>query len=457
MPERMSEREVAELRDQALAYLWVQTANTDDLEAPGGIRVLVSGEGCQVADAEGNTFYDAMAGLELVNVGYGRREIAEAVFRQLSELHYTDIFRNQTVPQIRAAARLARLIPGSLSKVFFVSSGSEANEAALKIIWQYHEMRGFPHRKKIIARRNSYHGSTLGPVTFAGPSLTSLAYHPSVEPLPSWGKQVPAPNPRRCDYCTQESGCTLQCAREIERMIRFEGPETVAAVVVDAISAQHGVPPPDYIPTVRDICRQYGVILWFDEVITGFGRTGKMFAADHWDVVPDVMTVSKGITSGYMPLGAAVVTEEIAAEFKGGPERALKHGQTWGGHPAACAAALANLDILEREGLVENAANMGPYFLDGIGSLGEHPMVDNVSGIGLMAMVDLVRDSASRRGMVRGDHVLRALMRMMRQHGLIGSPQLLTPPLTVTRQDIDEIVSRLDRALGDVESEFDIH
>jgi adenosylmethionine-8-amino-7-oxononanoate aminotransferase len=424
------------------------------MEAPGGIRVVTSAQGSQITDAEGNTFYDPMGGLELVNVGYGRTEIAEAVFKQLSEIHYTDPFRNQTVPQIRLATRLADLLPGSLSKVFFVSGGSEANEAALKIIWQYHELRGFPHKKKVIARRNSYHGTSLGAVTLVGPSSTSFAYSPAVEPLPSWGRQVPPPNPYRCDYCSEQSGCTLQCATEIERMIEFERADTVAAVVLDPISAQHGVPPPGYVPAVRDICERHNVLLWLDEVITGFGRTGKWFAAEHWAVKPDVMTVSKGITSGYMPLGAAVVTEEIAAEFKGGPERALKHGNTWGGHPAACAAGLVNLDIIERENLVENARDVGSYFLEGISSLKEHSIVGDVSGAGLMVVVDLVQDKSTRAPLVRGNPILRALMRKMREHGLLGSPYLLTPPLNLTRGEAEEIVTRLERAFAEVEREL---
>ena len=447
---RISKKALAELRSEALEHLWVHTADFDELQEPGGIRVMVSGEGSQLTDAEGNTFYDPLAGLELVNVGYGRRQVADAVYEQMLELHYTNPFEQQTVPQIRLASRLAGLMPGSLSKVFFVTSGSEANEAALKIIWQYQEMRGYPHRKKIIARRNSYHGSTIGPATLAG------LFNPAAAPVPSWGRQVAAPDPYKCDYCTKESECTLQCATEIERVIQFERPDTVAAVVLDAVSAQNGAPPPGYITAVRDICQRYDVLLWFDEVITGFGRTGQWFAADHWDVEPDVMTLSKGIASGYMPLGAAVATQEIASTFEGGREQTLKHGQTFGGHPAACAAALACLDIIEEERLVENAERMGKYFMEGISSLMEHPMVGHVSGMGLLVVATLVRDKVTREPLIRGDAELRALNGAMRVHGLIGSPSLLTPPLNVTRNDVDEIVSRLDRALGDAEAEFDM-
>ena len=453
MTTKYSEEDKSMLRNDALEHLWIHTSNSDDLNNPGGIRIMTSADGIKTTDIDGNTFLDPMAGLEMVNVGYGRKEIAEAIYQQLLDIPATDTFRNQTVPQIRLAKQLAQLMPGSLSKVFFVTSGSEANEAALKIVWQYQELRGKPNKKKIVARRNSYHGSTLGPVTFVGPSSTSLAYSTSVEPLPSWGKQVAPPNPYRCDYCNRELGCSLQCAREIETLIKFERPETVAAVIIDPMSAQHGAPTEEYIKTVRDICKRHDVLLWFDEVISGFGRTGRWFAANHWEIEPDIMTVSKGITSGYIPLGAAVVTEQIAAEFSGGPERALRHGQTYGGHPVACVAGLVNLEIIEREQLVENSRIAGNYLLEKIEGLLNHNIVGDVSGMGLFVIVELVEDSISRQPLLRGHPILRKLMGKLRENGLVGSPYLITPPLTITENEIDDIIDRLETAITETEKE----
>ncbi len=451
MNKEISASELEELEQLAARHLWVHTRDIRELRQEGAIRIMVSAKGVTTTDARGQVFYDPMAGLETVAVGYGRHEIAEAAYKQLLEMPTTDTFRNQSVPQIRLAAQLANIMPGSLNRVFFVSGGSEANEAALKIIWQYHELRGHKRKRKIIARRDSYHGSSLGPVAVVGPSRGSLAYTPSVKPLPAWGKQVEPPNPYRCRFCRKSGKCTLACAEEVEHRIQKEGTDTVAAMILDPISAAHGVPPAGYIAAVADICRRNGVLLWFDEVITSFGRTGKWFAAEHWGIVPDIMTVSKGITSGYIPLGAAVVTDAIAEEFGGSPERVLRHGHTYGGHPVACAAALANLEIIEREKLVENAEKLGPYFLEGVRSLMRHPVVGHVSGIGLFAITELVENRSSRRPLYRGHPVLRRIMTTMRKYGLVGSPYLLTPPLCITRSEIDTIIVRLDQTLAEVE------
>jgi adenosylmethionine-8-amino-7-oxononanoate aminotransferase len=446
----LSEEELTQLKEDATKHLWVHTAQGDDIADPD--RIMVKGEGFRVTDINGDTYLDPMGGLELVNVGYGRTEIADAVHAQMVELQYINTFSNQTVPQIKLAARVAELLPGTLSKVFFVTSGSEAVEAALKIVRQYQALAGFPHRYKTIARRGSYHGSTMGPVSIQGP-LQVIAASPDVEPLPTGGLQVPPPTCYRCPFGLRYPDCNIQCAREIKQVIEFEGPETVAAVVVDPVSAQHGAPPAEYMPMVREICDEFGVLLHCDEVINGFGRTGKWFASEHWDVVPDVITLSKGMCSGYIPIGAAVATAEVAEKFSGDRRNTLRHGQTWGGHPVACAAALKNIEIIEREDLVQNAETVGAYMQESLHSLKEdHPMVGNVSGLGMMAVVDLVSDRETKRRLEPSD--MRQLGINWRKEGLIGSPTLFTPPLTVTKGDIDEVINRLDRAYASTEKEM---
>ncbi|MFQ5872471.1 MAG: aspartate aminotransferase family protein, partial [Dehalococcoidia bacterium] len=368
--------DIGEVKQAVLDHLWMPFTQHNDLAEAGGPLVIVEGDGVRIKDSDGKSYIDGIGGLFLVNVGHGRQEIVDAVTEQLSNIHYANTFSYATIPTANLATKLAELAPGDLNKVFLASGGSEAVDTALKIARQYHVNRGEPQRTKLIARRGSYHGVSLGAL-----SVNSWEYvQRSVwEPMLANVRFV---------------GPT---AEEVEELIEFEGPETFAAFITEPVSITKGVvvPPDDYWPKMREICDKHGILLIADEVINGFGRTGKMFAIEHWGVTPDLMTFAKGVTSGYQPVGGVMAGPKVTDAFVGEHEKTFTHGYTYSGHPAGAAAALANLEIIERENLVENAADVGNYMLDQLSALKEHSMVKEVRGIGLLAAVELVKDKAT--------------------------------------------------------------
>jgi adenosylmethionine-8-amino-7-oxononanoate aminotransferase len=456
-PGHLLAAEADELRQEALEHVWFHSAMAwEDAVAPGGIDVMAEGKGCYLTDVNGETYLDCTSGLWLAEVGYGRQEIADAMAAQAARLHYTRS-SNPTEPTIRLAKRLAELTPGSLSKVFFVTSGSEANETAFKMALQYHYLNGDKKRFKIIGRRQSYHGGTLGTMAVGGSRLIDRTLF---EPLMGTALHIPGPYQYNCDYCSREPSCNLTCAYELERAIQFEGPETIAAFIGEPISNSSGVsiPNAEYWPTIREICDKYGVLLISDEVINGFGRTGKMFAIEHWGIVPDILTVAKGLTSGYCPMGATIAKAEIFEKFKPGPKEAFQHVVTFGGHPVACAAALANLDIIEREGLVENAAARGQQLLDGLRTFHGHPSVGDTRGLGLLAVVQLVKDKKTRAGFSPTERktLSRSLTQKFNAAKVLlnaGDKIAIVPPLIIDASEIDRVLETIDRALSELESE----
>ena len=446
-----------DLREKALAHVWFPAQQWTDL-AEGGLRIIAEGQGVKVKDFQGNWYYDASAGQQLVNVGHGRREIPEAVRDQLATLHYAATWLYSTVPVIRLAEKVASLTPGDLNRSFFTSGGSESVETALKMALNYFANLGESQRTKCIARKGSYHGMSLGAL--------------SVNTAPSTGREVfgqilqnnvsfaPQPSLYHCEFgSTTQSECATRSAQAIEEIIQREGPETVAAVIGEPVSISAGVAVPgdEYWPMVRQICDKYGVLLIADEVITGFGRTGKWFGSEHWDVVPDIMAVAKGITSGYVPMGACIARDHIYEAFKGGPEATFNHGYSYSGHPGAAAAAMANIDILEREHLVENSATVGKYMLDRLTGLKEHPTVGDVRGLGICCAVELVKDKRTKESIASVQGAGQLVRSKMAELGMLGRVGrdflLLTPPLTVTEAEVDEMVDIIDRSIGHMEKE----
>ncbi len=424
-----------ELKQAALDHLWMPFTQYNDLAEAGGPKIIVEGDGIRMKDSDGKSYIDGIGGLFLVNVGHGRQEIVDAVANQLSNIHYANTFAYGSIPTIKLAKRLAGLAPGDLNKVFLASGGSEAVDTALKMIRQYHVNNGEPQRTKFIARRGSYHGVSVGALSI---NSSRVVQRSVFDPLLMDVKFV---------------GDT---AEEVEELIQFEGPDTIAGFITEPVSVPKGivVPPDDYWPKLREICDKYGVLLVADEVITGFGRTGKMFAMEHWGVTPDLMTFAKGVTSGYQPVGGVMVRPKVADAFVGDKKKTFTHGYTYSGHPAGAAAALANLDIIERENLVENAATVGKYMLDQLNTLKEHSMVAEVRGIGLMFAVDLVEDKST--GQQLESSKAKTLNKKLIERGLLSrtEPYLyLAPPLSITKSEVDEILNILDDSLTAVERE----
>jgi adenosylmethionine-8-amino-7-oxononanoate aminotransferase len=409
--------------------------------------ILVRGEGSRVWDQDGNAYIDALAGLFCVNAGYGRREIVEAVAAQMLDISFVSPFSFPNLPQIKLAGELAKISPmGSQTRSFFVSGGSEAVETALKLAKAYQRKRGFSDRHKTISRRVAYHGTTMGALSVNGLSGVRNGFGPLVP----GARHVPLPHRYRCDYCALAAQCSGTCADEIERLIEFEGPETIAAIIMEPVQNSGGaiVPPPGYLQRVRQICDHYGILMIADEVICGFGRVGDWFGSSALGVAPDIITCAKGITSGYAPLGAVMVCKEVADAFIGAEGDKFMHGITFGGHPASCAAALANLAIIEREQLNERARSMGDYMIRELrAAIGEHPNVGDIRGMGLFMALELVHDQRTKQPLEE-PNLMGWLSDQFKRRGLICraddrlDPVIqLAPPLNIPQGDADEVVA----------------
>ena len=409
--------------------------------------ILVRGEGSRVWDQDGIAYIDALAGLFCVNAGYGRREIVEAVAAQMLDISFVSPFSFPNLPQIKLAGELAKISPmGPQTRSFFVTGGSEAVETALKLAKSYQRKRGFGDRHKTISRRVAYHGTTMGALSVNG--LTGVRN--GFGPLVPGARHVPLPHRYRCDYCALAAQCSGTCADEIERLIEFEGPETVAAIIMEPVQNSGGaiVPPPGYLQRVRQICDHHGILMIADEVICGFGRVGDWFGSSALGVAPDIMTCAKGITSGYAPLGAVMVRKEVADVFIGEESDKFMHGITFGGHPASCAAALANIAIIEREQLNERARTMGDYMIRELrAAVGEHPNVGDIRGMGLFLALELVYDQRTKQPLEE-PNLMGWLSDQFKRRGLICraddrlDPVIQhAPPLNIPQGDADQVVA----------------
>jgi adenosylmethionine-8-amino-7-oxononanoate aminotransferase len=444
---------------EALEHVWIHSANWVELAEKQGLHVFERGEGCFLYDARGTEWIDGIAGLWVVNAGHGRREIGEAMAEQAGKLAYVSAASYTTVPAVQLAETLARLTPGDLDRVFFSSGGSEAVETALKIAKQVQVLRGFPKRYKVIARRGSYHGATFGAM-----SLTT-GNRPQMErffgPMMQGVYHVPSPNRYRNDFELEGEAGDIMCAKWVEQEIVFQGPETVAAVIGEPISSSNGVhiPSPKYWQLLREICDRHGVLLIMDEVINGWGRTGKLFATEHFGVTPDIMTMAKGLSSGYAPIAATVVRPSVYEVFQQG-DNALNHLLTFGGQAVAAAAALKNIEIFERENLVERSAELGAYLLDGLRSLvANHPTVGDARGLGMLCAIELVKSKETREKWGMGHAFLKRVNELTNERRLLSrvwDVVHVAPPLVADRAVIDRIVAILDDSLTIAEKEFGV-
>jgi len=444
----------AYVEQNARDHVWIHSAPWVEIAEGTGNFVFDRGEGVKLYDVHGREYYDGISGLWVVNAGHGRREIAEAMGGQAARLAYASAMNFTTVPAVQLAEMVAERTPGDLNRVFFCSGGSEAVESALKIAKQVQAMRGFPRRYKVIARRGSYHGQTMGAY-----SLTAMRNENYFGPFVYGVSQVPHPNRYRSDFGVEGEQADIMAAKYVEQEIVNQGPENVAAVIGEPVSTAAGVHVPSkvYWQMLREICDRHGVLLIADEVINGFGRTGKMFAVEHFDIVPDIMTVAKALSSGYAPIAAAIVRDSVFEIFKQNPSTPMGHLLTFGGHPVAAAAAVKNLEIYDDEKLVEKGAEVGEYLGSRLEELRSHPTIGDVRGIGMVWGIELVKSKSEKASWGRDHAIMKRIQELTMEKGLINRTwdvMHFAPPLVSTKQDIDEMVGIADEVLTTVEKEF---
>jgi len=445
----MTTYDEADLQQKAKDHLWMHFARQSVMEDGHGVPIIVKGEGHHIWDSKGKKYFDGLSGLFVVNAGHGRKRLAEVAAKQAEELAFFPIWSYAHPNAIELADRLAGYAPGDLNRVFFSTGGGEAVETAFKLAKYYWKLQGRPTKHKVISRAVAYHGTPQGALAITGiPAMKEM-----FEPITPGGFRVPNTN----YYRAQEMGFEGSieqfgqwAANRIEEMILFEGPETVAAVFLEPVQNSGGCfpPPPGYFARVREICDQYDVLLVADEVITGFGRIGNFFASTTYGFEPDMITCAKGMTSGYSPIGATIVSEKIYEPFKHG-STAFYHGYTFGGHPVSSAVALANLDIFEEEKLNENVRENSPIFRQTLEKLLDLPIVGDVRGDGYFFGIELVKDKATKETFNddESERLLRGfLSKALFEAGLYcraddrGDPVIqLAPPLTIGPAEFDEI------------------
>lgn len=431
-------------------YVWHAMSGHDP---QADTMIVEKGEETWVTDTAGNRYLDGMSGLWCVNVGYGREELARAAYEQLKKMCFYPLTKSH-LPAIELGEKLNEWLDGE--HVFFYSnSGSEANEVAFKVARQYHEQNGQPERWKFISRYRAYHGQTMGALAATGQAQRKYKY----EPLTPGFIHVVPPDLYRRPEGTDPEAYGKQCAAEIERTIQWELPETVAAVIMEPIITGGGIimPPENYLPEVKEVCERYGVLLIVDEVICGFGRTGSRFGHQHYGVEPDIVTMAKALTSAYFPLSATAVKREIYETFAGDTQyERLRHVNTFGGHPAGCAVAIKNMEIMEKEDLFRRSAELGEKLLGTLSSLGEHPSVGDVRGKGLLIGIELVEDKDSKEpakpelvGKVIGGCKERGLIVGQNGDTVAGFNNVVTlaPPLSITDEDLEFIEQKVRESI----------
>ncbi len=419
--------------------------------------MIVGGEGAYFYDARGNRYLDFLSQLFNVNLGLGDRRIVEAIKRQAEELTYTkDTFLS--IPQIKLAKRLAEVVNMGEVRTFFSNSGTEANEAAFKIA------RVYTGRFKVISIWNAYHGSTYASMTAGGVTSNRVPY----EPLVPGFFHIPPPYCYRCAIGHEYPKCGVRCAKFLEDTIKFQGPETVAAFIADPVFVSAGIlpPPKEYWPTVRDICSKFNVLLILDEVIAGLGRTGRLFAFEHWGIKPDILTLAKAISNASVPLGATVLSEKISQFFA--ERKSFAHGYTYSGHPLACAAGLASVNAHIEDDLPGKSAKMGKRLLDELkGIKDRHRSIGDIRGLGLIVGIEFVRDRETKEPLVAKDpkappeerpvvYFCEGCLKdgLLMMPTMAGSTLRIAPPLIITEDDIDKAMKIFERQLKKMEEKF---
>ena len=422
-----------------------------------GTRIITGADGCYIYDSEGGKVLDGMAGLWCVNIGYGRDELADVAAQQMRELpYYNSFFGTAHPPVIKLAAQLKKLAPDHISHVFFTGSGSESNDTIVRMVRHYWQAKGQPTKRIIISRDNAYHGSTMASMSLGGMKGMHAqgGIIDGIEHImqPHWYHEALAGE--------TEAELGLRAAQALESKILECGAENVAAFIGEPVQGAGAVivPPSTYWPEIQRICKQYDILLIADEVITGFGRTGNWFACETLGIEADLMTIAKGLSSGYMPIGGVLISERVAKVVIDGGE--FTHGYTYSGHPVAAAVASANVSIIENEGMIEQVRDVtGPYLQQRLAELLDHPLVGQVRGIGLMAAIELVKDKASHTNYPKEVGIGGICRDYALANGLVmravGDSMIMCPPLIISKLEIDELVEKtkksLDQTLTQVE------
>jgi adenosylmethionine-8-amino-7-oxononanoate aminotransferase len=459
--ESITPEDLEKYRAMGQKHLILPFAPRSKAYSPEAFKLFVKEDGCRLTDSTGKVWLDAYASLMYKNIGYGRKEVNDAIYEQLQQLS-SMVYGTPSLPSIKLAKKLADITPGDLSVVFFGSNGGDAVETGVKVARHYQRLCGYTNRYKVIVRKREYHGTNFGTMALAHPikaGTTLLCEDYGIYgPLMPGMLRVAPPYCYRCEYGLSYPGCDLKCARDVEDVILKEGPETIALFMSTPISAHAlaSVPPPEYWPIIRSICDKYGILLQTDCIVCGFGRTGKMFAVENFGIVPDILSMAKGITSGYAPLSATIISSKVADKFE--PNTTFNHIYTFGAHPASCAAALVNIHIMEREKLVENSAVVGKYLLKKLQALSDHPMVGDVRGLGLFVAIEYVKNKKTREPFT--DEETKKINAKIVAEGLLTRTGLsatsLLPPLIFTKSDADEAVAIIERAIIATEKELSI-
>ncbi len=418
-----------------------------------GVTIMVKGEGARVVDKEGKSYLDMVAGITRpVHIGYGREEVARAAYNQMCRLHYFSPSGYANEPAMELADLLSEITPDKINRFTFECSGSEAVESAMKLAKHYHYFRGNKARYKVISRKGAYHGVNGFGVRALG---IIMPMRQIMEPVAPGGVFVEPPYCYRCPFGLVYPDCDIKCARDLDRAIEFENPELISAFIGEPIMQGFGAlaPPKEYWPIVREICAQYDILLIIDEVICGFGRTGKMFGVEHFEIQPDLLTMAKGITSGYIPLGVTGCTDEVME-----PIAQFYHLHTYGNHPVACAAGLKNLEIMQKENLIQNSEEMGKYFLEGLKNLEKHATVGEARGTGLWLAIDFTSDKKVRTPFPidRVNNIVARAKQLGVLFKTMGFALEFAPPLIITKEEINEAVEVLDQCISEEEKDMGI-
>jgi 4-aminobutyrate---pyruvate transaminase len=418
-----------------------------------GPLTIVSGDGVWITDSDGKRYIEGMAGLWCTTLGFGEKRLAEAARRQIEDLSFYHLFGGKSHPAaIRLAETLLALAPVPMAKVFFTSSGSEAVDTAIKLVWYFNNALGRPAKKKIIARERAYHG-----VTIAAASLTHLPNNQRSFDLPIAGmlKTTCPHHWRNATPGESEAAFAARCADDLDALIRAEGPDTVAAFIAEPVQGAGGVivPPADYFEKIQAVCRRHDVLVIADEVICGFGRTGNFWGSQTYGIRPDIVTMAKGLSSGYQPIGAVMIADGVYQAIADESARigVLGHGFTYGGHPVPCAVALETLAIYRERDIVGRARSMAPRFQAALQAFASHPLVGEARGVGVVGAIEIVADKAAKTAFAPAGHGGAIVLKLAQQEGLIarqmGDAIALSPPLVITEAEVDDMMGRLGRAL----------